>query len=124
MRKIVLDFEEAFLHGLTARREIHAYIAEKMDFPEYYGRNLDALYDCLTETAAPVTVGIWMPELPDGLEEQEESARSGKSGEESKALRYLVKVRRTFAEAEEANPWLAVWDLSELAKSRPKTEEI
>lgn len=29
--------------------EGHDYIAEKLHFPEYYGKNLDALYDCLTE---------------------------------------------------------------------------
>ena len=27
----------------------HRYLKEKMQFPDYYGGNLDALYDCLTE---------------------------------------------------------------------------
>ena len=27
----------------------HTYLAEELDFPNYYGRNLDALYDCLTD---------------------------------------------------------------------------
>lgn len=27
----------------------HVYLAEKLDLPKYYGGNLDALYDCLTE---------------------------------------------------------------------------
>ena len=34
---------------LLERREAHAYLAEALDLPEYYGRNLDALFDCLTE---------------------------------------------------------------------------
>ncbi len=34
---------------MTTVRETHRYIAEKLDFPEYYGGNLDALYDCLGE---------------------------------------------------------------------------
>lgn len=28
---------------------LHEILAEKLRFPDYYGHNLDALYDCLTE---------------------------------------------------------------------------
>ena len=31
------------------RQAAHAYLAESFGFPVYYGKNLDALYDCLTE---------------------------------------------------------------------------
>ncbi|MBQ1848301.1 MAG: barstar family protein [Clostridia bacterium] len=34
---------------MTAKKEAHEYIAQKLGFPDYYGKNLDALYDCLTE---------------------------------------------------------------------------
>ena len=27
----------------------HNYLKEVLNFPDYYGKNLDALYDCLTE---------------------------------------------------------------------------
>ena len=27
----------------------HEYLKELLEFPEYYGKNLDALYDCLTD---------------------------------------------------------------------------
>ncbi len=42
--KIILDGKR-----MTAKEEAHAYLQEALDFPAYYGRNLDALYDCLTE---------------------------------------------------------------------------
>jgi ribonuclease inhibitor len=40
------------------RRQVHDYLMEVLPLPEYYGRNLDALYDCLTdldETALVIT---------------------------------------------------------------------
>ena len=36
----------------------HVYLAEKLDLPEYYGGNLDALYDCLTETMTFFSIDI------------------------------------------------------------------
>lgn len=41
---------------LGERREAHAYLAEVMKLPKYYGRNLDALYDCLMEYGECVIV--------------------------------------------------------------------
>lgn len=37
------------LDGLRIKKESHDYIMEVLDFPDYYGKNLDALYDCLTD---------------------------------------------------------------------------
>lgn len=34
---------------LNDKNEAHKYLKEAMNFPEYYGENLDALHDCLTE---------------------------------------------------------------------------
>lgn len=34
---------------LTDKTAAHEYIARALDFPEYYGKNLDALADCLSE---------------------------------------------------------------------------
>lgn len=35
--------------AMIDRVAAHAHLVERMDLPTYYGRNLDALYDVLTE---------------------------------------------------------------------------
>ena len=42
--KVVLDALR-----LQRKDEAHKYLCEALNFPEYYGENLDALHDCLTE---------------------------------------------------------------------------
>lgn len=34
---------------LRERLPAHEYLTEALALPDYYGKNLDALYDCLTE---------------------------------------------------------------------------
>ena len=40
---------------IKRQSEFHDIIAERLDFPDYYGKNLDALYDVLCELP-PVTL--------------------------------------------------------------------
>ena len=42
--RIVLDAMR-----LQSKDEAHKYLRDALNFPEYYGGNLDALHDCLTE---------------------------------------------------------------------------
>lgn len=42
--KVILD-----ANLLVRKGPAHDYLAQTLNFPDYYGRNLDALYDCLTE---------------------------------------------------------------------------
>ena len=37
------------LDGKLIKEKGHDYLMEALDLPDYYGKNLDALYDCLTE---------------------------------------------------------------------------
>ena len=44
MNKILID-----LDAFETIKEFHLWLKEQCHFPEYYGCNLDALYDCLSE---------------------------------------------------------------------------
>lgn len=44
IKEIVLDGRQ-----MTDPEATHHYLAKMLDFPDYYGKNLDALYDCLTD---------------------------------------------------------------------------
>ena len=35
--------------AVESREALHDTLARQLSLPEYYGRNLDALYDCLTD---------------------------------------------------------------------------
>ena len=40
---------ELIASQLTDKEVLHDVLAEELQLPEWYGRNLDALHDCLTE---------------------------------------------------------------------------
>ena len=37
------------LDGKLIKKDGHDYLKKSLNFPDYYGKNLDALYDCLTD---------------------------------------------------------------------------
>lgn len=43
-RKLIINSGD-----FATEEAIHTYIKDKLGFPEYYGKNLSALYDCLTD---------------------------------------------------------------------------
>lgn len=38
--------------------QLHSYLAAHLQFPAYYGSNLDALFDCLTERTKPTFIHV------------------------------------------------------------------
>ena len=70
MRILTIDFRL-----LDAPESGHAYLAQTLALPSWYGRNLDALYDCLTDP------------MPDTVLQLQHTAQAGDFG--SAVLRVL-----------------------------------
>ena len=47
-----------FLSDIKDKASLHGRIQGALMFPDYYGRNLDALYDCLTDTPEDTEVVV------------------------------------------------------------------
>ena len=73
------------LSGITDKDGLHGLLAKILPLPDYYGRNLDALYDCLLEPHGPWDISFT------GCEQAE--ARLGS---------YFTGLRETFEDAQDA----------------------
>lgn len=51
---------EALLDGekVQDKERLHGWLSESLGFPDWYGGNLDALYDCLTDLSEEVRLVI------------------------------------------------------------------
>ncbi len=54
MRICIIDGNE-----IETRDMLHDILSKALDFPEWYGRNLDALYDCLTDAGEETEIRFW-----------------------------------------------------------------
>ena len=63
-REITLD-----LTRFEEKISLHRYLKETLDFPFYYGANLDALHDELTSEVVPTLITVRYPANPKGLME-------------------------------------------------------
>ena len=53
MKSVILDAKK-----MLEKEKMHEYFAKKFDLPEYYGKNLDALFDCLCEINEPTLIKL------------------------------------------------------------------
>ncbi len=84
---------------LTERRSAHDYLAESLSFPGCYGKNLDALCDCLGDLG-PTEIALERPELL------------------RKEGGYAEKILNVILKAAEENPYLTV-----ILQERPAERE-
>lgn len=56
--KVVLDGRL-----MVSREALHDLLAEKLELPGYYGRNLDALYDLLSEPLRELDITVVNPDV-------------------------------------------------------------
>ncbi|MDD3251632.1 MAG: barstar family protein [Lachnospiraceae bacterium] len=85
MKKVLLDFQVP-----ATPEQVQDYLALKFDFPEYYGANLDAFYDMLTDIGEDTCVGVF------------------ETQEDLPVCTYVRKVKRVLGDAEQENPHLCV----------------
>lgn len=71
---------------MDGRVNAHTYLQEVLCLPEYYGKNLDALYDCLTECGELTVCFENTEDAPD----------------------YFQKIRRVFRDAARHNENLTI----------------
>lgn len=68
------------MSGIMDEETFHEYVSKKLNFPGYYGYNLNAFWDCITDdeqSAMPKTLKVeglaalkgFLPELHDGFVE-------------------------------------------------------
>ena len=53
MKIVILDAKK-----MLEKVKMHEYLAKKFDLPEHYGKNLDALFDCLCEINEPTLIKL------------------------------------------------------------------
>lgn len=57
MKHCILDGE-----AIGTREQLHEILQRELELPEWYGRNLDALYDSLTDSHERISIEMRNPE--------------------------------------------------------------
>lgn len=122
MRKVTIDLRYA-----QSKEELHESLAATSLFPDYYGRNLDALYDVLTDISEDTCMLVLLPSsavlteeelsfFDPGTEEDdweddppEEEWEEEDYDEWNAFVEYTERMRDTFLDAEKHNPHLCIF---------------
>ena len=99
MKRVNLDFIQCI-----TKEDVHAYLKKQFGFPEYYGNNLDALFDVLGDVAEDVNI-IFMEDEEGSCGEWVVDGGIVRSDE---MARFLKNVRRVIEDAAEENSHLHV----------------
>ena len=86
MNRIELDVRNIF-----TVRALHIYLAYRLDLPAHYGKNLDALYDVLTEESRMAAIRI-----------------AGTKEAQGELTAYMPKLLRVFEDAAGENERISV----------------
>lgn len=86
MREVILN-----LTTFEEKISLHRYLKETLDFPFYYGANLDALHDELTSEGQNLRIVVRYPAVPQG-----------------KMVEYLPRLLRVFEDAARENYHLEI----------------
>ena len=46
----------------TSQQDLHDFLKRKLDLPDYYGANLAAFADCLSESCVPINITVCLNE--------------------------------------------------------------
>ena len=84
-------------NDITNREQLHDALSEALELPEWYGRSLDALYDCLTDLSVPTTIHVenwpeedYMQRALAVLRDAADSSHSVALVQEGRAAAYLL----------------------------------
>lgn len=86
MKTIEID-----LRCIQTVRALHIYLQYRLGLPAHYGRNLDALFDCLTEIPEETCLTLRIDTTPS-----------------AEMMAFLPRLRRVLEDAQRANPRLHV----------------
>lgn len=86
MREFTLDCTQ-----ITDKTDLHKTLCEGLNFPDWYGNNLDALYDCLTGITDDICI------IVDGFDDLEE-----------KLGKYALSMRKAMLQAADDNEKIRV----------------
>lgn len=64
-----MALKQIFLSDIQSMQDFHDQVQKTLGFPYYYGRNLDAFWDCLTDLTEHIPIEfIGVDDLPRSLQ--------------------------------------------------------
>lgn len=99
------------LRGFQTPEELQKILAETLGFPEYYGENLDALYDMLTDICEDTCVEVCMPVTAENPAEKNAEAAGAEVPDNGREA-YAARVLEVLTDAAMENEHLILFGLN------------